>query len=138
MLDFQKYGNCRDAYLYTFKALVLLGIGPSLLLFLFSPALFAWIFGENWRAAGELAQILAPLYFLNFIASPLSYVFFVAGKQKLDLWWQLALFAVTVAAFALPATLRHSVASYAIGYSLLYLVYLYMSYQCSHKPVAAT
>lgn len=138
VLDFQKYGNCRDAYRYTFKALVMLGLGPSLLLFLFSPDLFAWIFGENWRAAGELAQILAPLYFLNFIASPLSYVFFVAGKQKLDLWWQLALCAVTVAAFVLPDTLRHSVAAYATGYSLLYLVYLYMSWQCSLKPAAAT
>jgi O-antigen/teichoic acid export membrane protein len=137
VLDFQANGNCRDAYRSTFRVLVLLGIGPSLLLFLFSPQLFAWVFGENWRAAGELARILAPLYFLNFIASPLSYVFCVVGKLKIDLLWQLALFAMTLAAFALTDTLRQSVAWYAAGYSLLYLVYLYLSWQCSHNRMAA-
>jgi O-antigen/teichoic acid export membrane protein len=136
--DFQAHGNCRDAYRYTFKALVLLGIGPSLVLLLFSPQLFAWIFGENWRPAGEMAQILAPLYFLNFIASPLSYVFFVAGKQKMDLVWQVALFAMTVTVFVLPGTVRQSLAWYACGYSLLYLVYLHMSWQCSQNRAAAT
>ena len=135
--DFQKLGNCRQAYRYTFKALLLLGAGPSVALFLFSPSLFAWIFGEPWRAAGELARILAPLYFLNFIASPLSYVFFVAGKQKVDLVWQVALFAMTVSVFVLPLALHQSVLYYAIGYSLLYLVYLHMSYQCAQNRMEA-
>lgn len=135
--DFQTKGNCRDAYRYTFKALVLLGIGPSLVLLLFSPDLFAFAFGDNWRAAGELAQLLAPLYFLNFIASPLSYVFFVAGKQKVDLLWQVALFVMTLSVFLAPGTLQQSVLWYAIGYSLLYLVYLHMSYQCSQNRMVA-
>jgi O-antigen/teichoic acid export membrane protein len=134
--DFQQNGNCRAAYRYTFKALVLLGLGPSLVLLLFSPSLFAWAFGENWRAAGELAQIMAPLYFLNFIASPLSYVFFVTGKQKMDLLWQVALAIMTVSVFVAPGTLVQSVQWYAIGYSLLYLVYLYMSYHCSQPRMA--
>lgn len=135
--DFQTLGNCRQAYRYTFKALLLLGLGPSAALFLFSPSLFAWIFGEPWRAAGELARILAPLYFLNFIASPLSYVFFVAGKQKADLAWQVALFTMTVSVFVLPLPLHQSVLWYAIGYSLLYLVYLHMSYQCAQNRLEA-
>ncbi|HEY0061371.1 MAG TPA: oligosaccharide flippase family protein [Telluria sp.] len=135
--EFQTHGNCRDAYRYTFKALVLLGIGPSLVLVLFSPQLFAWVFGANWREAGEMAQILAPLYFLNFIASPLSYVFFVAGKQKMDLVWQIALCCMTLSVFFMPGTLHQSLARYAIGYSLLYLVYLHMSWHCSQNRVAA-
>jgi O-antigen/teichoic acid export membrane protein len=136
--DFQTLGNCAHAYRYTFKTLLLLGIGPSIVLFLFSPSLFAWIFGEAWRTAGELAQILAPLYFLNFIASPLSYVFFVAGKQKIELVWQVALFVMTVVVFVVPGTLQQSVLQYAIGYSGLYLVYLHMSYQCAQNHGAAT
>ena len=135
--DFQTLGNCKQAYRYTFKALLLLGVGPSAVLFLFSPQLFALAFGEAWRPAGELAQILAPLYFLNFIASPLSYVFFVAGKQKIELVWQVALFSMTLGVFASAATLQQSVLWYAIGYSALYLVYLYMSYQCSQNRLAA-
>lgn len=134
--DFETLGNCRDAYQYTFKTLLVLGLGPSLVLFLYSPDLFSLVFGEAWRPAGELAHVLAPLFLLNFIASPLSYVFFVAGKQKIELGWQVALFGMTVTAFLVPDTLHESVLWYAIGYSLLYLVYLYMSYQCSQNRLA--
>lgn len=136
--EFQTVGHCKQAYRYTFKVLLLLGLAPSLLLLLFSPQLFAWVFGPAWREAGELAQILAPLYFLNFIASPLSYVFFVTGRQNVDFWWQLTLFATTVAAFLVPGSLHENVGWYAIGYSTLYLVYLHMSWQCSQNRVAAT
>jgi O-antigen/teichoic acid export membrane protein len=134
--DFETVGNCREVYRYTFKALLLLALGPSLVLLLFSPQLFSWVFGEAWRPAGELARILAPLCFLNFIASPLSYVFFVAGKQKMELLWQVALFLMTITVFMVPVSLHQSVLYYAIGYSLLYLVYLHMSYQCAQNRPA--
>jgi O-antigen/teichoic acid export membrane protein len=113
-----------------------MGLGPALALLLFSPQLFAFAFGESWRPAGELAQILAPLCFLNFIASPLSYVFFVTGKQKVDLLWQITLFVMTLCAFLAPGSLRQNVLWYAIGYSMLYLVYLHMSWQCSQNRLA--
>ncbi|MGZ8318389.1 MAG: lipopolysaccharide biosynthesis protein [Telluria sp.] len=135
--DFQTLGNCEAVYRYTFKALILLGFGPCLILFLFSPDLFSWVFGAPWRPAGELARILAPLCFLNFIASPLSYVFLVAGKQKIELAWQVALFLMTIIVFLAPVSLHQSVLAYAIGYSMLYLVYLYMSYQCSVNRMEA-
>jgi len=129
--EFEAAGHCRTIYRATFKTLLLLGIGPALVLFLFSPRLFSWVFGPEWRPAGELARILAPLYFLNFVASPLSYVFFVAGRQKVELLWQVALFAVTIAVFVTPLSLHDSLLGYAIGRSLLYVAYLYMSHQCS-------
>jgi O-antigen/teichoic acid export membrane protein len=129
--EIRSVGHCSHAYRYTFKVLLSLAVGPSLLLFAFSPMLFAWIFGESWRDAGALAQILAPLYFLNFIASPLSYVFFITGKQKIDLVWQVALFVMTVSVFLSPGSLRENVLWYSTGYSLLYLVYLHLSWQCS-------
>lgn len=135
--EFQTVGHCKQAYRYTFKILMLLGLAPSLVLLLFSPQLFAWVFGPAWREAGELAQILAPLYFLNFVASPLSYVFFVTGKQNVDLWWQLTLFVMTVTVFVLPGSLHDNVLWYAIGYSTLYFVYLHMSWQCSQNRLAA-
>ncbi|USX18678.1 oligosaccharide flippase family protein [Oxalobacteraceae bacterium OTU3REALA1] len=129
--QFQDTGNCRPAYMHALRVLLLLGCVPSLILLVASPALFAFAFGEAWRGAGELAQILAPLYFLNFLASPLSYVFFVAGRQKIELVWQIALFIMTVGVFAAPLTLKQNVLAYTIGYSLLYLLYLRMSYRYS-------
>jgi hypothetical protein len=43
---------------------------------------------------------------------------------------------MTVCAFAFPETLRMSVLYYTIGYSVLYLVYLHMSYQISQNRLA--
>lgn len=131
--DFQTYGNCKAAFLSTFKALVILGSGPALLIFAFAPDLCAWIFGEPWREAGEFARILAPLYFLNFVASPLSYVFFVAGKQKIELVWQIALFVTTITIFVAPFPLKQVLLHYTIAYSILYVIYLNLSYRYSRS-----
>ncbi|MEJ7808154.1 MAG: lipopolysaccharide biosynthesis protein, partial [Telluria sp.] len=122
-------GNCEHAFRGTFKALVVLGSGPAVLIIAFAPDLCAWIFGEPWREAGEFARILAPLYFMNFVASPLSYVFFVAGKQKVELMWQVALFITTIAVFLAPVSLRQMLWNYTLAYSALYLVYLLLAYK---------
>lgn len=134
--EFQTLGNCKKAYLHTFKALFFLGCGPTILIFMFATDLFAWVFGESWRAAGEFARILAPLYFLNFIASPLSYVFYVAGKQKANLIWQVALLIMTITVFSAPLTLKESLWSYTIGFSSLYIIYLALSYRFSQNRLA--
>jgi O-antigen/teichoic acid export membrane protein len=136
VLEFQTVGNCKECYLSTFRILLLLGIGPALIMFFFAPALFAFVFGESWRAAGDIARILAPLYFLNFIASPLSYVFYVTGKQKADLVWQIARSILIMGAFSAPLTLQGNLLAYAFGYSLLYLIYLQMSYRYSQNRPA--
>lgn len=135
--EFQTLGNCTLAFRSTFKALVILGCIPALIIFAFAPDLCAWVFGEPWREAGEFARILAPLYFLNFVASPLSYVFFVAGKQKIELVWQIALFVTTITIFVAPIPLKQVLLHYTVCYSILYIVYLLLSYQFS-KNTAGT
>lgn len=45
------------------------------------PWLFATVFGDEWRGAGELARSLAPYVALHFIASPLSVVMMAWGAQ---------------------------------------------------------
>jgi len=64
-------------------------------------------------------------------------VFFVTGKQQVDLIWQIALFFTTLGAFLMPGSLHDNVLWYAIGYSVLYLVYLHMSWQISQNRLAA-
>jgi O-antigen/teichoic acid export membrane protein len=136
VLEFQTVGNCKECYLSTFRILLVLGMGPALIMFFFAPALFAFVFGRSWRAAGDIARILAPLYFLNFIASPLSYVFSVTGKQHADLVWQVARAILIMGAFSAHFTLQGNLRAYAIGYSVLYLIYLHMSYRYSQNRPA--
>jgi O-antigen/teichoic acid export membrane protein len=135
--EFQTLGNCAGAFRSTFKGLVILGGGPALLILAFAPSLCAWVFGEPWREAGDFARILAPLYFLNFVASPLSYVFFVAGKQKVEFIWQIALFITTISIFIAPITLKQVLWNYTICYSLLYVIYLSLSYRFAKNEQAA-
>jgi O-antigen/teichoic acid export membrane protein len=137
VLEFQTVGNCTTCYVATFRILAFLGIGPALVTLWFAPGLFAFVFGPSWRAAGDIARILTPLYFLNFIASPLSYVFYVTGKQKADLVWQIARGILIIGAFSAHLTLQGNLLVYTIGYSLLYLVYLQMSYRYAQNRPAS-
>ena len=54
-----------------------------------------------------------------------------AGKQHVDLAWQCALLATTLATLWLPATFGTALGAYSLGYSLLYVVYLGLSYRYS-------
>mgnify|MGYP006137256045 FL=1 len=62
--------------------LSLLSIIPFVIIYFFGAPLFGFVFGAEWRFAGELSEIMAPWLMLNFIISPLSTIPLVFGKQK--------------------------------------------------------
>ena len=92
-------GHCKAIYQKTFKRLLLISVVPFVVFFFVAPELFAWVFGEQWRVAGEYAQILTPMAFLQFITNPLSSMFMIAEKQKIDLLWQICLLILVVVSF---------------------------------------
>ncbi len=124
-------GNCRFEYMRTFRVLVGAATLVALVLGITSEPLFALVFGERWRAAGTVALWMLPMFTLRFVASPLSYMFYLADKQHIDLAWQLALLAMTVCTLTLAVTSRGALLAYSAGYSALYLVYLFLSYRLS-------
>ncbi|PHR37184.1 MAG: hypothetical protein COA38_00400 [Fluviicola sp.] len=79
---FNKGEDILPLVLKAVKVLVLASIVPFGLIFLFGDELFAWVFSEKWRGAGEYSQIMAPWFMLNFIASPISFLPLILGKQK--------------------------------------------------------
>ena len=83
--DFETDGNCQKTYRQTVSYLVLAGAVPFGALMVAAPALFAWVFGESWRAAGEITRVMALMNFVRFVASPLAFTFFLAGRQYEDL-----------------------------------------------------
>lgn len=64
------------------KNLFLIGLPPFVLLFFYAPQLFAFVFSEPYRQAGEIAQIFTPWLFLNFLMSPLSSITLVKNRQE--------------------------------------------------------
>lgn len=128
-------GNCRAIYLSTFKRLLALAVLPFTVFFLAAPTLFGWIFGEPWRVAGEYAQILTPMFFLQFITSPLSSIYMIAEKQKIDLMWQICLLILVLAAFligGLFANIINAFALFSAAYCLMYAVNGIISYQLAN------
>lgn len=84
--QYSNNGNCVNLFVKSFKALVVVSIVPFLLLALYSPDVFAFVFGEQWRIAGEYTRIMTIMFFFKFIVSPLSYMYYIAEKQKEDLY----------------------------------------------------
>lgn len=70
----------------------------------FGPWLFAWVFGQPWREAGELARALAPYIGAHFVAAPLAVVTMAWEAQR---WaFRLALVGQGVFVAALAIGLR--------------------------------
>ncbi|WP_082143256.1 lipopolysaccharide biosynthesis protein [Pseudomonas fildesensis] len=128
---YREYGECRDIYIRTFKVLSLGSlIFVAVMLFLSEP-IFVIFFGEKWRFSGTIATWMLPYFALAFIASPLSYMVYIAGKQNLDLLWQVALLAMTVTALSVFQDYAVALKVYSVGYAALYVVYVAMSYHFS-------
>lgn len=129
--SYRDKGHCKEEYRRTFWLLAACGVILAFGVIVIAERLFVVAFGEPWRQAGVIAIWLMPMFALRFVASPLSYVFYIAGKQQVDLVWQCALLAMTLASFMLLSSFEESIKLYSAGYSLLYVVYAILSYHYS-------
>lgn len=130
--DYNRDGNCKVIFISTFKRLVLIGFVPFTILGIFAPELFSFVFGEKWRVAGEFAQIMTPMFFINFIVNPLSYTFFIVQKQRMNLIGQMTLLVLTVISIYYGVNYGDEytiVLAFSISYSVVYFLYLTMSYR---------
>jgi O-antigen/teichoic acid export membrane protein len=100
-----------------------------------SPALFALIFGPEWRQAGVLAAIMAPAAVINLAVAPVARIFALTSRPQLRFWFSvanlggtlIALGAVKVLALDLVgATVALSIASF-----LAYVIYFVAGYVAS-------
>ena len=55
---------------------------PFILFGIFAPAIFGFLFGENWTEAGRYAQIIMPWIFMVSLVMPLSFIPDMYRKQK--------------------------------------------------------
>lgn len=128
------HGNCKAIYKKTLKRLMLIAAIPFLVFFFIAPSLFSFVFGEDWCIAGEYAQILTPMFFLKFVTSPISQIAVIAQQQKIDLWWQIALFVLVVVTFLVGNLLEnpaHTLLIFSGIYSLMYLIAGFLNFKIS-------
>lgn len=108
--------------------MILLLTLPTVGLFLFAEPLFALVFGGKWAMTGRYIQSLTPLFFLQFLTSPLSFILIVREKQNVVAGIQFLLLFSTVLSISLGGTATgdalKTVRMYAAAQSLVYALYL--------------
>lgn len=82
------------------QALIALFIG--IIIYIFGPTLFSFLFGSNWVSAGRFAQILVPAMFFHFMVSGLASVLLVKERQDLQLVAQFIRAIITVSSILIP------------------------------------
>lgn len=126
--QYREHGECKAIYTTAFKRLAALGFIPYIVLYLFSENLFSLIFGDNWVQAGKIASILAPMLYLQFVASPLSYTLYLSGRQLMDLYWQITVAVIALVVFAFFEDKVSALYIYSSGLSIMYLINMRISY----------
>lgn len=85
---YNQRGEFRREFLLTLGSSAALAVIPCSVLAICSPELFSLLFGEEWRPAGEFAQIMSIGAFFRFTFSPLDKCAVVVGATHFILLWQ--------------------------------------------------
>ena len=131
----KEIGNCKGLYINTFFALSLASLAMIAGTILFGEDIFRIAFGREWIFSGQMAIWLLPMFAMRLIASPLSYMAYLVERQRIDLFWQLALAIVTIVTLYIFPSHEATLIGYSIGYALMYVVYVLISYQLSKGQI---
>lgn len=96
-----------------------LAMPVTLLLIVAGPHLFSFVFGEEWRQAGEFARYMAPWLYMVFITSPLSTLFSVLERQRLGMIFQAGLLVARVFAIVVGAKVIGNLTASIVLFSLI-------------------
>ncbi|MEE4256317.1 MAG: oligosaccharide flippase family protein [Bacteroidales bacterium] len=97
----QEGQDIQPMVLRIYRNLFVIGLPIFAVLFFWGPPIFAFVFGEEWTMAGEIASIIAPWLFLNFIATPVSCITVIMNKQWQGMMLSIADIALKVTAIAI-------------------------------------
>lgn len=130
--EYRNNGRCIKSYSKTFKILSLLSIVPFIIIIVSAPEIFAFAFGQQWKEAGEYAQVMSPILLLGFIASPLSYTFYIAEKQLEDLILHIYIAISSISSILLGNYFfedpKYILLIYSLNYAFIYSIYLFRSF----------
>lgn len=102
-------------------------LGFGILYFVAQP-FCGFVFGKEYTIAGDYIQCLTLMYILRLVSTSFVGIFTVFGKQKIELFFNISLFAWAILTFVVAKTFSLSLMSFLsminIGYSLVYLAIL--------------
>lgn len=121
----QKYKSCWVIYRKTLHVLSLLGLVPFTIIFFVAGDLLPIVLGEKWRMAGVYVAYLCPMFYMCFVSSPLSSMFMITEKLKMDLLVQIVRFGIIyismMGSFNLYETNESVIIAYGVAFTLFYI-----------------
>lgn len=109
-----RYRNGQGGLVATFSSLtrrlMLVGAIPVLIVLVFGPGLFSFVFGSQWETAGYYAQLLVLSYYAQFVVSPVSRSLVILNWQATQLVWDATRLLATTLAIIVPWTITHDFA----------------------------
>lgn len=128
-------GECKLYFLKISRLLALIAVGAWTVTSIWAISLFSLIYGTQWEAAGRFAQILILMFALKFVVNPISFMFLIVKKTRLDLILHLIFMVSLIIAFS-NLNIKHisveiALWRFVIIYSVMYVVYFLFSYQFS-------
>lgn len=95
-IEKRETGKASKVFRSTTRRLLLMSCIFFLPLYFILPFVFSVAFGQEWRVAGEYAQLLLPVFMFRFVSAALSTTNSVFEKQGLSLLWQIGLLILSI------------------------------------------
>lgn len=111
----------KDNLLSNLKLTIVMGLIISLLAYVFSELFIVFMFGEEYKIAGDIIKCLIPYMFALVSFSPFFSVFVIAEKQKELLFFNVIILSLTLISYAVGAYFNN-VYSGIILFSFLSLI----------------
>ncbi len=138
---YQSKGECREYFVKTTVLLTCVAGIIAVVVAIAAEHAFSIAFGEAWVMAGHFASIIIVMFALKFVASPLSFMFFITNNTRLDLILHSTFLCILFIAFwTLKDNLRSPEMAlwlFVATYSALYLSYFFLSYRFSKGCLVA-
>jgi len=135
---YREKGNCLKIYKKVVFMLLVVSVIPFALLYFVSPALFPFVFGEEWVMAGKYAQVFCFMFLFNFVSMPTRWVFMVAEKQKIEFIWQWIFVIFSVVPIIIGVfnyDIFTTLILWSIGKSIAYVIFLAMTYSIAKNKL---
>ena len=127
-IEKQQTGKVINTFQTTAKILILIGVPFFGLLFFTVENLFALVFGEPWRIAGEYAKIIIPFFFVQFVISTLSSVDTIMEKQNMDLLFNIVVLLVSLVVILTSSgfSFKMFLMNWTVSLTTIYAIYGYV------------
>jgi O-antigen/teichoic acid export membrane protein len=123
----------------TAKNLFVIGMLPTVLIFLWGKYIFIIVFGKQWGGAGEIVALIMPWLLAKLIVSPLSRVIYVLQAQKIKLVYDMLSLSVQVGSLSICSYFHvnfiNCVGILSIMNVLLFIIYYILIFFVTNQSI---